>query len=191
MSDATTVLFGLPGVRVERVERRTDGTRVVDVVTDELTAAACPACGVVSTSVKERVCTSPKDIPYGRDRIVVRWKKIRWRCQEDYCQRRSFTEAIPEVPARARTTCRLRTQIGAAIGEAAFLTRVTDATNPKLDNMLIDTDALPTALDDLSAGKVPRDDYLWALARTYSSRRHNLGRPCLDELPTMMIGVLQ
>jgi len=30
MSDATTVLFWLPGVRVERVERRADGTRVVD-----------------------------------------------------------------------------------------------------------------------------------------------------------------
>ncbi|CME47685.1 transposase%2C degenerate [Mycobacterium tuberculosis] len=45
MSDATTVLFGLPGARVERVERRSDGTRVVDVITDEPTAAACPSCG--------------------------------------------------------------------------------------------------------------------------------------------------
>jgi hypothetical protein len=76
MSDATTVLFGLPGVRVERVERRADGTRVVDVVTDEPTAAACPSCGVVSRSVKERVVTSPKDIPYGESRIVVRWTKV-------------------------------------------------------------------------------------------------------------------
>ena len=45
MIDATTLLFGLPGVRVERVERRVDGTRVVHVVTDEPTAAACPSCG--------------------------------------------------------------------------------------------------------------------------------------------------
>ena len=77
MSDATTVLFGLPGVRVERVERRPDGTRVVDVVTDDPTAAGCPSCGVVSVSVKERMSTSPKDIPYGRDRIILRWRKIR------------------------------------------------------------------------------------------------------------------
>jgi transposase len=76
MIDATTLLFGLPGVRVERVERRVDGTRVVHVVTDESTAAACPSCGVVSTSVKERVTTSPKDIPYGEDPIVVRWTKV-------------------------------------------------------------------------------------------------------------------
>jgi transposase len=82
---------------------------VVHVVTAEPTAAACPGCGVVSTSVKERVTTSPKDIPYGQDDIEVRWTKTRWRCKEDYCERRSFTEAIAQVPARARTTGRLRT----------------------------------------------------------------------------------
>ena len=118
MSDGTTLLFGLPGVQVERVEQRADGTRVVHVVTADETAAACPGCGVVSTAVKERVTTSPKDIPYG-DRIEVRWHKTRWRCWEDYCQKSSFTEAIAQVPPRARTTTRLRTQVGAAIGDAA------------------------------------------------------------------------
>lgn len=119
MSDGTTLLFGLPGVQVERVERLADGTRVVHVATAEQTAAACPSCGVVSTSVKARVSTSPRDIPYGEDRIIVRWNKTRWRCREDYCERPSFTEAIAQVPPRARTTTRLRTQIGAAIGAAA------------------------------------------------------------------------
>ena len=119
MSDGTTLLFGLPGVRVGRVERRGDGARVVHVVTDEPSAAACPGCGVVSTSVKEHVTTSPRDIPYGADRIMVRWSKSRWRCKEDYCEKTSFTEAIPEIPARSRTTQRLRTAIGSAIGEAA------------------------------------------------------------------------
>ena len=128
MTDGTTLLFGLPGVRVERVERVPDGARVVHVVTDEPTAAACPVCGVVSTSVKGRVTTSPKDIPYGQGRIAVRWTKIRWRCREDYCERASFTEAIAQVPARARTTGRLRAQIGAAIGAAArSVTEVADA----------------------------------------------------------------
>ena len=119
MSDGTTLLFGLPGVRVERVERGVDGTRVVHVATSEESAAACPTCGVRSTSVKARVSTSPKDIPYGQDRITLRWNKTRWRCREDYCERGSFTESIAQVPARARTTARLRSQIGAAIGDAA------------------------------------------------------------------------
>jgi transposase len=104
---------------VERVERLVDGTRVVHVVTAEPAAAACPGCGVVSSSVKERVTTSPKDIPYGEDPVEVRWSKTRWRCQEDYCERGSFTEAIEQVRARARITGRLRTAVGRAIGEAA------------------------------------------------------------------------
>ncbi|TVS82951.1 hypothetical protein [Mycobacterium helveticum] len=65
MSDGTTLLFGLPGVGVERVERLADGTRVVQVASADEAAAACPDCGVVSTSVKARVSTSPRDIPYG------------------------------------------------------------------------------------------------------------------------------
>jgi transposase len=119
VSDGTTLLFGLPGVRVERVELLGDGTRVVHVVTAEKAAAARPSCRVFSMSVKGRVSTSLRDIRYGLDRIMVRWTKTRWRCRQDYCGRASFTEAIAQVPARARTTLRLRTQIGAAIGDAA------------------------------------------------------------------------
>jgi len=119
VTDGTTLLFGLPGVWVGRVERWADGTRVVHAVTASEAAAACPSCGVVSTSVKARVTTSPRDIPYGQERIILRWNKTRWRCREDYCERGSFTESIAQIPARARTTGRLRTQIGAAIGDAA------------------------------------------------------------------------
>jgi len=92
---------------------------MVHVATADESAAACPSCGVVSMSVKGRATTSPKDLPYGQDRIIVLWNKIRWRCRQDYCDRGSFTEAIAQVPARARTTTRLRTQIGGAIGDAA------------------------------------------------------------------------
>src|SRR5260370_41096866 len=79
VSDGTTLLFGLPGVRVERVERLADGTRVVHVVTAEPTAAACPACGVVSTSVKGRGGTSPRGIPYGEGPHGARGAKTRSR----------------------------------------------------------------------------------------------------------------
>ena len=61
---------------MERVERRPDGTRVVHVATADETAAACPGCGVVSTSVKEHVTTSPKDIPYG-------WRRHRGALAQD------------------------------------------------------------------------------------------------------------
>lgn len=119
MSDGTTLLFGLPGVRVERVERLPDGTRVVHAITDHPAAAACPSCGVISTARKGRATTSPRDIPYGEERIIVRWNKTRWRCMGEGCERGSFTETIPQVPARARTTDRLRVSIAVDVGDAA------------------------------------------------------------------------
>ena len=52
MDQSTTVLFGLPGVRVDRVSTDDVGVRQVEFFTDDERAAACPSCGVVSTSVK-------------------------------------------------------------------------------------------------------------------------------------------
>lgn len=119
MSHDTTLLFGLPGVRVRRVERAGDGSRTVHVETADSSAAGCPGCGVVSTSVKEKCLTRPRDLPYGEEHLVVFWHKVRWRCREAACPRGSFTEQIPEVPAGARTTGRLRRAMGAAVGDAA------------------------------------------------------------------------
>jgi transposase len=129
LSQSTTVLFGLPGVRVQRVELDEDGVRVVHVETapdtsgPDTSGPGCPTCGVVSTSVKGLVTTAPRDIPYGVGDISVVWHKrrwrCRWRCRELACARLSFTESIEQVPAGRRTTGRLRTAMGAAIGDAA------------------------------------------------------------------------
>jgi transposase len=116
-SDGTTILFGLPGVRVRDVVRAGDGTRVVHVVTDEETAAACPACGVLSTSVRQRRITRPRDVPYGEEPLVVRWHKVQYACRETACARRAFTEQISEVPAGARVTGRLRRHVADRIGD--------------------------------------------------------------------------
>jgi transposase len=120
LNDDTSVLFGLPGVRVLRVDLDGAGGRVVHVETGANTAASgCPTCGVVSTSVKGLVTTAPRDLPYGQASIAVLWHKTRWRCREATCARLSFTESIEQVPAGWRTTGRLRTAMGTAIGDAA------------------------------------------------------------------------
>ena len=116
-SDGTTILFGLPGVRVQKVVRAADGARVVHVVTDDETAAACPACGVVSTSVRQRRVTRPRDVPYGEAPLAVRWHKVQYACQETACARRAFTEQIDEVPAGSRVTGRLRRHVADRIGD--------------------------------------------------------------------------
>ncbi|WP_338886703.1 ISL3 family transposase [Rhodococcus sovatensis] len=119
MDQSTTVLFGLPGVRVDRVSTDDIGVRLVEFFTDDERAAACPGCGVVSTSVKGHAVTRPKDIPYGEVSILLQWTKTRWRCREEYCQRGSFTESVDELPPRARVTGRLGRAMGWAIGDAA------------------------------------------------------------------------
>lgn len=115
------MLFGLRGVRVARVESTVDG-RVVHVVTADVAAARCPGCGTEARSVKEWTTTRPKDIPYGEEPLVVVWHKRRWRCTVSSCERSSFTEAIGEIPARARTTGRLRRAIGAAVQNGRSVT---------------------------------------------------------------------
>ena len=114
--DGTTILFGLPGVRVREVVRDPVLGRVVHVITDDVTAAACPGCGVFSSSVRQRRTTRPRDLPYGEERLAVRWRKVQFACREKPCPRKAFTEQIAELPAGARVTGRLRRAAARAVG---------------------------------------------------------------------------
>ena len=116
---SATLLLGIEGLAVASVDLEEGGGRVVAVVTDELGAAACPDCGVISTSVKGRATTRPRDVPYGEAPIRLVWHKTRWRCREQACPRGSFTESLPSVPARSRLTTRLRVECGERIATDA------------------------------------------------------------------------
>ena len=118
MVEPTSLLLGLEGLGVRTVFRQADRTRVVEVITTDPNASRCPDCGISSTSVKGYAVTTPRDIRYGDDPIILRWNKTRYRCRNETCTRASFTESLPQVPARRRTTTRLRTQIGRCVGEA-------------------------------------------------------------------------
>ena len=115
-SDASRLL-DLGGLAVDRVALDAFGGRVVHVVTADETASACPVCGVLSVCLKGRVCTRPRDIPYGTRVLRLIWHKRRWRCKERLCPRASFTESLPAVRARSRLTTRLRTELGEAIAQ--------------------------------------------------------------------------
>lgn len=118
MSNDTTLLLGLGGLAADRVEPGADGHPVVHVVTADAGAARCPSCAVASTSPKQRVTTSPRDLTHGGRGITLLWHKRRWRCRNPGCGRGSFTEAVACVPARARITTRLRAAAGAAVADA-------------------------------------------------------------------------
>lgn len=117
MSQDTTLLMGLEGLSVERVETDGDGCLVVHLLTSDAEASRCPGCGWLSTSPKEWVSTHPRDLPHAGRAVRLCWRKRRWRCRNPGCERGSFTEQVPAVPARRRLTARLRGQAGAAVGD--------------------------------------------------------------------------
>jgi transposase len=114
-SGDATRLLGLDGLMVGVVALTPLGIRLVQLVTADPEAARCPACGQVSTSAKEWTLTQPRDLPVGGAPVLLQWRKRRWRCRTVDCPRESFTEQVPELPARARTTTRLRTRLATAV----------------------------------------------------------------------------
>jgi transposase len=128
MGHATSVLFELPGVAVERVGRviGEDGkpVRLVHIVTAASSAAGCPSCGVISRSVRQYRTTRPRDVPYGDERLAVRWRKRPYRCRERACPRKAFTESIAEIPAGARLTGRLCRQLAGQVAAGRSVSAV-------------------------------------------------------------------
>jgi hypothetical protein len=74
--------------------------------------------------VKGSATTRPRDLPYGGSALEFRWHKRRWFCREPRCPRKSSTEQVPQIPARARITARLRAgcrvrDAGSTVSQAA------------------------------------------------------------------------
>ena len=127
MEDGTSILFGLPGVAVDRVERVTeDGSvvRLVHVVTAASSAAGCPQCGVVSTSVRQYRTTRPRDLPMARSRWRFAGISGSTAAGSRRPPRRAFTESIAEIPARARLTSRLCRQLARQVSSGRSVSAV-------------------------------------------------------------------
>src|SRR5664279_5929125 len=108
MDQGSSLLLGIDGLNVDRVLIDAAGRRVVHCSTDPELAGWCPECRQQSSSPKERVTTRRRDLRIGPDRPVL-WHKRKWRCRVPECERKVFTESLPEdIPARARITTRAR-----------------------------------------------------------------------------------
>lgn len=122
-ADAATTLFNLPDYRVISTSVTDDGRRRVIVESEQ--PPGCPSCGVVASRRKERRFQRIRDIPVAGP-VDVLWSKYRWYCDESDCGRLSFFESTAQVPARARSTARLRDHLvdavirsGRAVSETA------------------------------------------------------------------------
>jgi transposase len=115
---SSSLLLDIDGLVVDRVVRNDAGRRVVHCSTDPQLAGWCPECGEQSKSPKAWVTTRPRDVRLGEDKPILLWRKRKWRCQVDGCERKVFTECLPEqIPARARITTRARRLAAEAIGD--------------------------------------------------------------------------
>ena len=109
------MLFGVEGLQVTDAQALPDGTLEVWAVIGDPAAAACPDCGTVSARRHDTVQARPRDVCRGGDRMAVWWVKRRWKCDEQGCDRKTFTERVPQVPLRCRLTRRLREQAGTEV----------------------------------------------------------------------------
>jgi transposase len=114
-NDTASALFGIPGLRVTDVEPGPDGVVEVWAVTDCEGAAACPDCGIVSSSVHDVVVTSPADVRRAGDKVALSWVKRRLKCGNADCPRGTFTERIEAVPPGCRVTPRLLEQCASEV----------------------------------------------------------------------------
>ena len=115
LSDLTTMLFGLEEeFSVLAVDRC--GPWAVKVIIEQIARdGPCPECGVLSSVVKDRPLIRVKDLPASGQAVELWWRKRRFRCGEDRCPRRSFTQTATAVRPRGRLTERLRDKLASAI----------------------------------------------------------------------------
>jgi transposase len=115
--DTASALFGVEGLRVTDAQAGPGGALEVWAVTDWPSAAACPDCGALSDRPHETVLARPRDARRAGDPVDLRWVKRRWKCAQESCERKTFTERLPQVPPRCRVTARLREQAGREVAE--------------------------------------------------------------------------
>jgi transposase len=68
-------------------------------------------------TVRQRRTTRPRDLPYGEERLAVRWLKVQYACREQPCGRKAFTEQVAELPGRVAVAGR-RVAQGLAVSVA-------------------------------------------------------------------------
>ena len=162
------MLFGVEGLQVTDAQALPDGTLEVWAVTDYPAAAACPDCGTVSARRHDTVLARPRDVRRAGDRVRACWVKHRWKCLDERCARKTFTESLPQVPPRCRLTARLREQAGAEVSERG----ITPAEAARHAGI-----SWPAAHDAFTAAADPVLEQAPALVAHLGIDEHRRGRP--------------
>ncbi len=110
----------------------------------------------------------PRDVRRGGDPVHLWWVKRRWKCDQEGCDRKTFTEGLPQVPPRCRITARLREQAGAEIADRG----ITPAEAARHAGI-----SWPAAHDAFAAASGPVLDQAPAPVAHLGIDEHRRGRP--------------
>ena len=94
-----------PNLNVVNVQR---GEQAWTVTVDGRQPTSCPGCGTQSTSRHNAYSRTLRDLSAQGAPVIINARMARWRCRNQHCDRRIFTERLPGNAAPfARRTARL------------------------------------------------------------------------------------
>ena len=120
-SGGATALLGMDGfVVLEQVEEHGEIWLLVETDRD---LVGCPTCGVRAVG-HGRSVVEVRDLPIGGRAVRLVWRKRRWRCVDQDCPAKTFTESNEAVEGSitwraAEEICRLVGEDGGSVAAAA------------------------------------------------------------------------
>jgi hypothetical protein len=147
----TRITALLPPACAVRLTKVTIETTSVGLqITATAPTAACPCCALSSSSIHSRYQLHLTDLPWGTCMVRLQLRVRTFVCQNPRCERRIFTERLPELMATyARKTQRLMTvlrALGVALGGnagARLAVRLRLPTSPTTVLRLVRTASVP------------------------------------------------
>lgn len=135
--------------------------------------ALCPSCNTRSGRVHSHYTRSPADLPISDQSVQLCLRLRRFRCINENCARRTFSEPLPtSLPRYARRTTRLalaQCHVGFATGAEAgarLLTLLRMPTSPDTLLRLLHQHPLPEASTPRVLGV---DDWAWRRGRAWGT----------------------
>jgi transposase len=111
---AAAVMLGMAGFVVLAVSEHDGELEQAIETTADL--VGCPSCAAVA-ELHDRRPVWVRDLPSAGRPVTVVWIKRIWRCPQQPCSTRTWTETSPAIGARASLTARARAEICRRVGE--------------------------------------------------------------------------